>query len=370
MPSIKILFCTDGIFPHAVGGMQRHSRLLIEKLAVIPDLELVVVHPHENINLFNNPAIKEIALPAIKTSGNYLINCYNYSKLVYETALLHPDAVIYSQGLSVWHGIAQLGKRTTINPHGLESYQSLSYRDYLKGIPFRTIFNHLFRKSYKVVSLGGRLTDILKKVVPAHKIAELPNAVNVPQLVERKFNSNPVRFLFVGRFALNKGINILAEAVNVLNMEGYGEQTEFNLVGKGPLYEEYIQKYRYPNLHFIGFADDDKLNELYRSNDVFVLPTLFEGMPTVVLEAMAHGMPIIVTDVGATLMMVDSANGWIIEKQNVASLVNSIKRYLQLTEADRRQLSDNSYKKVKSQFTWDIVAQKHADLFRETSANL
>lgn len=370
MPRTKILFCTDGIFPHAVGGMQRHSRLLIEKLAGIPDLELIVVHPHENVNLFSNPAIKEIGLPTIKSKGNYLLNCYEYSKLVYKTALLFPDAVIYSQGLSVWHGITKLGNRTIINPHGLESYQSLSYRDYLTGIPFRTIFNHLFRKSHKVISLGGRLTDILRKVIPDQKIAVLPNAVNVPELVERKFNSKPVRFLFVGRFALNKGINILAEAVNVLNNEGFGQQTEFNLVGKGPLYEEYMQKYRYPNLNFIGFADDDKLNELYRTNDVFVLPTLFEGMPTVVLEAMAHGMPIIVTDVGATLMMVDSSNGWIIEKKNVQSLVNSIKQFLQLSDTDRRYLSDNSYNKVNAQFTWDIVAQKHAALFRETAAKL
>lgn len=370
MSAIKILFCTDGIFPHAVGGMQRHSRLLVEKLAEIPDLDLIVVHPHENINVFSNPAIKEIGLPAVNTKGIYLRNCYEYSKLVYKTALLFPDAVIYSQGLSVWHGIDKLGKRTIINPHGLESYQSLSYRDYLTGIPFRTIFNYLFRNSHKVVSLGGRLTDILKKVIPEQKIAVLPNAVNVPQLVERRFNSKPVRFLFVGRFALNKGINILAEAVNTLNNEGFGQQTEFNLVGKGPLYEEYIQKYRYPNLNFVGFADDDKLNELYRSNDVFVLPTLFEGMPTVVLEAMANGMPIIVTDVGATLMMVDSSNGWIIEKQNVQSLVDAIKKFLQLPENERRNLSDSSYKKVKSQFTWDIVAQKHAVLFRETAAKL
>lgn len=370
MSAIKILFCTDGIFPHAVGGMQRHSRLLVEKLAKIPDLELIVVHPHQNITVFSNIAIKEIGLPAINTKGNYLLNCYEYSKLVYKTALLYPDAVIYSQGLSVWHGISKLGSRTIINPHGLESYQSLSFRDYLTGIPFRTIFNYLFRTSHKVVSLGGRLTDILKKVIPEQKIAVLPNAVNVPQFVERQFNSKPIRFLFVGRFALNKGINILAEAVTVLNNNGFGEQIEFNLVGKGPMYEEYMQKYRHPNLHFSGFADDDKLNELYRSYDVFVLPTLFEGMPTVVLEAMAHGMPIIVTDVGATLMMVDASNGWIIEKKNVQSLVNSIKNYLQLPDTERRNLSESSYKKVKSQFTWDIVAQKHAELFRETVAKL
>ena len=57
---IEVLFCTDGIFPHAVGGMQRHSSLLIEELAATGAVELIVVHPHEGKQLFNDPGIKEI----------------------------------------------------------------------------------------------------------------------------------------------------------------------------------------------------------------------------------------------------------------------------------------------------------------------
>lgn len=365
MSKVKVLFCTDGIFPHAVGGMQRHSKLLVEKLAGNSHLELIVVHPHENISVFSNPSIREIALPSQKSSGKYLIDCYRYSKLVYETALRFPDAVIYSQGLSIWYGISNLGNRTIINPHGLESYQTLSSRDYLIGLPFRIIFSYLFRKSLRVVSLGGRLTTILEKLISPEKIVVLPNAVNVPDAINRSFTPTQTQFLFVGRFALNKGINILAETVKHLNEEGLANQIYFNLVGKGPLYEEYYTKYKYPNLNFLGFADDRQLTELYRTNDVFVLPTLFEGMPTVVLEAMSHGMPVIVTDVGATLEMVDSSNGWIIEKESVQSLSNAIHEYLALSLEERSNLSENSYLRVKNKFTWDIVSQKHAELFLE-----
>ncbi len=366
----EILFCTDGIFPHAVGGMQRHSLLLIEKLAAFDDLKITVVHPHEGIRVFNDSRISEIAIPKEASSGRYLIDCYRYSKKVFDIATLHPVAVIYSQGLSVWYGISKLKNRVIVNPHGLESYQTLSLRDYVIGIPFRTIFNHLFRNSVKTVSLGGRLTGILKKVVSDKIITVLPNAVNVPSAVNRSFGKSPLRFLFVGRFALNKGINVLAEAVRELNAEGYSDQFEFDLVGKGPLFEEYLQKYSFSNLHFLGFADDDKLNELYRNDDVFVLPTLFEGMPTVVLEAMVHGMPIIVTDVGATLEMVDATNGFIIKKNDVQSLKGAILNYLNRTVDERKSLSLSSYKKVKDNFTWDIVAASHVRLFRQIGATL
>lgn len=372
MSSVKteVLFCTDGIFPHAVGGMQRHSLLLAEKLAAFSDIALTVVHPHEGKIVFNNPAIREIALAPPKSSGRYLVDCYNYSKLVYEVARSNPKAVIYSQGLSVWHGIGQFSNRIIVNPHGLEAYQTISLKDYLTGIPFRLIFNHLFRNSRNVVSLGGRLTGILNRVAGKKRVVVLPNAVNVPARGVRNYDSSPLQFLFVGRFALNKGINILAEAVKELNDEGYSGKLTFNLVGKGPLFEEYRKKYNFGNLHFLGFADDDKLNELYRTNDVFVLPTLFEGMPTVVLEAMANGMPIIVTDVGATMEMVDRNNGFIIEKNDVQSLKKAILNYHSMSVDARRSLSEYSYQKVSNQFTWDIVAQKHAELFREINRSL
>ena len=45
---LQVVFCTDGIFPHAVGGMQKHSKLLVEELARMNLLDLVVIHPHHD----------------------------------------------------------------------------------------------------------------------------------------------------------------------------------------------------------------------------------------------------------------------------------------------------------------------------------
>lgn len=220
----EVLFCTDGI-SHAVGGMQRHSRLLIEQLASMGNMDLTVIHPHEGVNVFNNPAIKEIVLiPETSSGRNTLLIVTDIQSRFIK---LRFWGVIYSQGLSVWYHIRKLKNRVIVNPHGLEPYQTLSTRDYLTGAPFRLIFNSLFKNAGKVVSLGGRLTGILQKHTPKGNIEVLPNAVNVPEITPRNFetNSSPsVLFLFVGRFALNKGINILAEAVKQLNEEGYSEK--------------------------------------------------------------------------------------------------------------------------------------------------
>jgi len=368
LKKLEIVFCTDGIFPHAIGGMQRHSKLLIEELAKDPEISVIAIHPHMGKKVFDdNPRIYEIEVDIGKSSGRYLIDCYHYSKEVDKILHRYPDAIVYAQGLSVWYNISRTGNRVIINPHGLEPFQAISLKDKLITAPFRLIFTYLFRRAAIVVSLGGRLTAILQNVLgnAGQKVAVLPNAVNIPSEIKRTFTSQPVKFLFVGRFAFNKGIGVLLETVKELNREGYQDKMIFNLVGKGPLYDEYKQVYGAPNINFAGFADDEQLAGLYQSSDVFVLPTLFEGMPTVVLEAMCYSMPVIVTDVGATRELVDENNGFIIEKNNVASLKEALLKYFNMTPVERKSLSDHSYLKVKDNFTWPVVAEKHKKVFRQ-----
>jgi len=361
---IKLFFCTDGIFPHSVGGMQRHSLLLINELAKYNDLDIIVIHPHADVRVFNDlDNVREVVIPTDFTSGYYLQKCYQYSREVYRHVSEHPDAIIYSQGLSVWYRVKDLGNRLIVNPHGLEPYQTLSLKDRIMGTPFRVIFNRIFRSARYVVALGGKLTLILSGICGSDKVVVLPNAVKKLPRADKRRNDSRTRFLFVGRFAFNKGIDVLINAVHELNNEGKGDDLEFFLVGKGPLYDKYVNSYSYPNLHYMGFADDDQLNELYTSCDAFILPTLFEGMPTVVLEAMMHDMAVIVTDVGATREMVDDRNGFIIEKNDVSSLKNAISGYYSMTSDEKQRLGSNSYEKVTSQFTWEMVAEKHHRLF-------
>ena len=173
----------------------------------------------------------------------------------------------------------------------------------------------------------------------------------------------PLKLLFVGRFARNKGIHILIKAIKKLNNQGFSDRIQFHLVGKGPLYDQYARDYAYKNLLYHGYVDDEELNILYKNSHAFVLPTLFEGMPTVVLEAMKYGLPIIVTNVGAALELVDSSNGFIVRKNDVQSLVDTIKDFYFLSLDNKQALSKKSYDKVCNKFSWQIVAKKHRKLF-------
>ncbi|MFM7016570.1 MAG: glycosyltransferase family 4 protein [Bacteroidota bacterium] len=360
----QVLFCTDGIFPHAVGGMQKHSLLLIEQLAKYSNWEIIVIHPHKEKVLSSLLNIKEIAVP-FDFSGFYIWKQYQYSKKISAIIKQYPEAIIYAQGFAVLHALKQFGNRVVINQHGLEPFQGLTKNDRLKTLPMRMMERFQFRHAAKVISLGGRLTNILQDEIyySNDKIVVIPNAVYECALPTKNFDASELKLLYVGRFAHNKGIDILLESIRSLNRDGYKSKLTFYIVGKGPLYDKYTSEFAFENVIYEGFASEERLKELYESCDLFVFPTLFEGMPTVVLEAMVHGMPVIVSDTGATAELVNSNNGYLVDAGDIRAFKCAVQAYYQLSVDDKRKMSEESRSRVMNNFTWEIVGRKHIELF-------
>jgi glycosyltransferase involved in cell wall biosynthesis len=371
---MRVVICSDGVFPDEVGGMQRHTRLLVETLAKVqPELPITVLHTHPGRRLFDVAAnVTEVGVDARPGRKNYLRECYELSARFAAELRRIPGAIIYSQGLCVWQGIHDFSPRLIVNPHGLEPYQGITLRQRLTGTPYRFIFGHIFKNAARVVSLGGRLTTILRRHVPNpdRRIVVLPNGVELPGESRRSTNTadGVCRLLFVGRFAANKGIPDLLQAMQILVDRGLGAKFELHLVGDGPLLGRIQQDHAGPHVFFHGKASDTELDRLYRSSDVFVLPTLFEGMPTVVLEAMARQMPIIVTDVGATRELVDETNGFVIRKRNPSQLADTLVNFAGLPPMVRHSLGNRSLEKARERFNWPQIAAAHHKVFVDLDA--
>lgn len=353
---MTIALATDGIFPESVGGMQRHSKFLIEGLSTLLDegSSLHVLHPHEQ-QLFPDLAnVVEHSLILEDEHSIYLVRCYQYSRLVHnKLKSIEPD-VIYSQGLSVWSQIEVWSDRLFINPHGLEPYQALGLKNRLVAIPFKVVFNRLFRKARKVVSLGGKLTRILSQQLDADQITVLPNGVEPTNFPCRPsfVKSEVPRLLFLGRFASNKGIDLLLRTCDELAAEG--ARFHLDLIGKGPLFEPLRAEYEgRPWITFHGFLPDEAIAEQYRTCDVFVLPTLFEGMPTVVLEAMSSGAPIVVSDVGACAELVDAENGWLLPPGDSGALKSALTEVLESGNLESKSMA--SFQRAQ-EFAWPSVS--------------
>jgi glycosyltransferase involved in cell wall biosynthesis len=139
----------------------------------------------------------------------------------------------------------------------------------------------------------------------------------------------------VARLTTQKGHCYLIEAASRI-VEAYPE-AHFVFAGDGPLRSELESQTRRVGLedhiHFLGFRTD--VRELMNDFDVFILPSLWEGLPNVVLEVMACGKPVVATAVdGTPEAVVHGQTGFLVPPRNPEALADAVIDIL----ADERQL--------------------------------
>ena len=176
----------------------------------------------------------------------------------------------------------------------------------------------------------------------------LPNCVGVEQAetFERADAGDGVlRILFLGRISVNKGIDVLYEALVAARKKDIA--FSFVMAGTGPEETAYVRKFREllgDRFEFTGVVGGPEKTEVLKQCNVFLLPSLFEGMPMALLESMAFGLVPIVTDVGSIRAVVsDEENGVIVNTRAPLEIVEALSRlsadrpYAQRLGANARQ---------------------------------
>ena len=168
-------------------------------------------------------------------------------------------------------------------------------------------FSKLFATDYMCCSeLAGRWL-FGDKLYNEGKIYLLNNAIDLKKFeynekireeVRKELNIDEKTFVMghIGRFVTVKNHEFLIEIFNEIYREN--ENSILLLAGQGPLKEKIEQKVKEMNLdkavQFLGQRSDT--NRLYQAMDVFVLPSLYEGLPVVGVEAQAAGLLCVLSD--------------------------------------------------------------------------
>lgn len=134
--------------------------------------------------------------------------------------------------------------------------------------------------------------------------------------------------LTAGRFTEQKGHADLIAAMGLLARD---LDALLLIAGEGPLFDDVArdieQRGLEASVRLLGRRSD--LADLLAAADLFVLPSLFEGLPLVLLEAMAAGLPAVVTQVcGNEDAVVDGVTGWLAPPSDAAALAATIARAL------------------------------------------
>ncbi len=169
--------------------------------------------------------------------------------------------------------------------------------------------------------------------------------------------------LSVGRLTSQKGHWILLEAIPEILADF--PHAVFVLVGDGPLrqeLEELVSKLGITNsVRFLGTRRD--VLALLHAADVFVLPSVSEGLPIAMLEAMAMGLPVIASNLeGITSVIVDGQHGLLFPVGEVKSLSLSLVKLLEDAEL-RSQVARESKKLVSERYSLEKMCEEYEGLF-------
>ncbi len=182
---------------------------------------------------------------------------------------------------------------------------------------------------HRVIVFSRLQRDLLIKLgVHPTKLAVIPNGVDQQKYspayshFQQQFPEQRL-FVYQGRIATEKNVEAVLKAWKHSNM---GNKSKLLIVGDGPLASSLKIFYgKEEGIIWLGFiADEQKRIDILRGADVFILPSLVEGLSLSLLEAMACGVACLATDAGADGEVLEGGAGVVLDTQGVTTQLKTL----------------------------------------------
>ena len=161
----------------------------------------------------------------------------------------------------------------------------------------------------------------------------LDESINTKKIREELgLNDSSIMFLSVGELSTRKNHVSVIKALNELNNSNF----YYFIVGKGVLYNDLKKEDKTGRLRLLGFRSD--IVGLLQAADVFVFPSLQEGLPVALMEAMASGLPCIVSKIrGNEDLIEEKYDNSFFDPKSIQNIINAIKKVA------KRKMHNNEY---------------------------
>ena len=296
---------------------------------------------------------------------------------VYRPAIWHGhDYKSNLLGLMVRPGAAG-GTRPTAKPLRLVTTVHGWVQKTWKTPLYYFVDRQCLRRYERVVCVSSDLVKDCRRLgVPDARLSLIDNAIALddyeielsPAEARTRLGLQPQRPLVaaVGRLSAEKGFDLLIDAVAELARGG----VDVGLAIAGSRSEHarlatHIQRTGLADrIKLLGFCEDPRV--LYQAADLFVLSSIREGLPNVLLEAMAMRTPVIATRIaGVPDLIVDGESGRLIDPGDPASLREAIRALLE-DKAARQRLASGGRRTIEERFSFRERMRKMAAVYDST----
>jgi len=365
------------IYQLAVGGLENGLVNVINRIpedryrhAIISlndytDFRNRIKNPNVEVHVLHKRAGKDLRL---------------YGKLWSLFRRLKPD-IVHTRNLATLE--SQLPALLAGVPHRVHGEHGRDIHD-LDGTSRKyQLLRRLFRPLIqRYIALSLDLKRYLQEQigVPEHKISHICNGVDTEKFTPANSQARAVlpgdfsgadKIVIgtVGRMeAVKDQITLVHAFVRLVKEHPRGrESLRLIMIGDGALREPARALLEAAGLAEIAWlpGEREEVPDLLRAMDVFVLPSLAEGISNTILEAMASGLPIVATDVGGNNELVDQdTTGFLVPRADPAALADAIRVYVDDPDLRCRHGTD-ARKRSEDEFSLDTMVQRYQDIYDE-----
>jgi len=175
-----------------------------------------------------------------------------------------------------------------------------------------------------------------------------------------------VQIVFVGRLAQPKDPLLLLKSFNSLSSE-LKDKAEISIIGEGPKrkeLEKFIKKNKLEEkIKLLGSISRERVFEVLRKSDIFVLISNWEGFPYTIIEAMSSGLAIIASDVGGIKEALNDNCGILVKRGDGEEIENALEKLIK-NPSLIKEMGERAKEKVKREFSLDKMLEKTERVYK------
>jgi len=220
------------------------------------------------------------------------------------------------------------------------------------------ISNYL-KKWGEDMGFQGKLSEVIPNGVDVVRFTRKYSEEEIAEL--RKsfgFPADSVILVTASRLVVKNDVESVIRALAVLP-----KKVCFVVCGTGELEEELKRIVQELGVEervlFAGNKNHEELPKILHATDIFIRPSITEGLGNSFLEAMAVGLPTIGTPVGGISdFLEDGKTGFLCEVQNPESIANTVERIMKLSHEEKKEIHKNAMKVIEGKYNWEYIVSR------------
>lgn len=370
--------CLIASVSRKAGGLYESVRRLCQSLHSIPGTEVHVLAMMDEHTIDDISGWAPVPVHVFPTQGP---REFGYAPHLKEKLLELEADILLTHGLwmyptmvaHAWH--RRTGRPFIIHPHGMLDPWAVKNSYWKKCLAGFFNEDPCLRKAACIRALCRSEAESIRSYGLRNPVCVIPNGMDIPgedavppSPWERKLPVEHKVLLYLGRLHPKKGLSSLLRAWAIIRKQSPVQAADWNLVIAG--WDQKDHEHELKNLtrqfgidasvHFPGPQFGRAKTAAYRHADAFILPSLSEGLPMVVLEAWAHRLPVLMTP-HSNLPEGFETGAAIRAEPDAASLAQGLQILFSMDQAQRARMGHRGHRLVNERFNWtQIGAHMHS----------